>query len=51
MSLYTLAEAAKMLRVHKRTMYFIIARAGLKKGPLGRWRFSEQQIMKMGMAR
>lgn len=48
---FTLEEAAQILRVHKRTMHHLIARAKLRKGPLGRWRLTADQIMKLGAAR
>jgi hypothetical protein len=44
MKFYKLPEAAKALRVHKRTIYHAVKRLGWRKGPCG-WRFSESDIL------
>jgi hypothetical protein len=43
MKFYRFEEAAKALRVHKRTLYHAVKRLGWRKGPCG-WRFSPEDI-------
>lgn len=47
MKLYDLDAAAKVLKIHRRTMFSIINRLGWTKGPLGRWRFTEDDLLVM----
>lgn len=46
MKLYKFTEAAKALRIHKRTLYKAVQRLGWKRGPCG-WRFDTDDLKKL----
>lgn len=45
---YSLKEAAAELDYHKRTIQHICHRLNWKKGPGGRWRFTDEDLDRMG---